>query len=288
MGNVWGAMKKHQAEQAEAAAAAQPSAQPIEAESAAALATVAESPLAPKTQPSEPSTARPATVTTGSPAYSPLAVAHHDRGGPIAEEFRSLRTNLLSQANDQKFCMMLTSSDIGEGKTVTCLNLGIVMAERQDRRTIIVDFDLRRRTMAGLLSAKNAPGIVDVLRGNARLDDVIQPTFYPNLFFIPAGEIKPEELGELVTRPELDECAVRLRQQFDYVLVDSPPVNIVSETAMIGRAFGDALLVVRMNKTHKESVDRAIRLLRSANIRLSGMVLTHRTYAIPNYLYKYS
>ena len=65
-------------------------------------------------------------------------------------------------------------------------------------------------------------------------------------------------------------------------------MNIVAETGMIGRAVGEALLVVRMNKTRRESAEKAIRLLHSANVDLAGLVLTHRTYQIPEYLYKYT
>lgn len=220
--------------------------------------------------------------------YSALLVAHHDRGGALAEEYRSLRTNLLAHCPDQRFCHMVTSADVGEGKTVTCANLAVIMAERQDRRTVIVDFDLRRMSLAKLFRMTISPGVVDVLRGSVRLADAVRPTVYPNLFVLPSGEVQGHEVGELVTRPEMDEMVADLRRRYDYVLFDTPPMNIVAETGMIGRAVGEALLVVRMNKTRRESVEKAIRLLHSANVQLAGMVLTHRTYQIPEYLYKYT
>jgi Mrp family chromosome partitioning ATPase len=105
---------------------------------------------------------------------------------------------------------------------------------------------------------------------------------------LPSGEARGDEVGELVTRPEMDEMTADLRRRYDYVLFDTPPMNVVAETGMIGRSVGEALLVVRMNKTRRESVEKAIRLLHSANVKLAGLVLTHRTYQIPEYLYRYT
>jgi capsular exopolysaccharide synthesis family protein len=295
MGNVWEAMKKHQAEKAEKAVAAgdnrdgKPAAPPAPTQSDSVAPTDAASPVVlagvaatvPKGDPRSP---RP----RGADGYSPLLAAHHDRGGALAEEYRGLRTSLLAQCQDQRFCFMVTSSEAGEGKTLTCANLAVIMAERQDRKTIVLDFDLRKCMIAGLFNGRQGPGVAEVIRGTARLDDVMQPTVYPTLFFVSAGEVTGEEVGELVTRPEMDEMVAELRRRFDYVMLDTPPINIVAETGMIGRAVGEALLVVQMNKTRRESVDKAIRLLHAANIKLAGLVLTHRTYHIPGYLYKYS
>ena len=142
--------------------------------------------------------------------------------------------------------------------------------------------------MAGMLNAKPAPGVVDLLRGTCRLSETVQSTVYPNLFFIPAGHAHGNELGELAIRPELEEMVAELRRSYDYVIIDTPPMNVVSETGVIGKSVGEALLVVRMNKTHKESIEKTVRLLHAANVKIVGLVLTHRTYHIPDYLYKYS
>jgi polysaccharide biosynthesis transport protein len=220
--------------------------------------------------------------------YSQVLMAHHDRGGAIAEEYRALRTNLLAQYPDERFCLLVTSAEAGEGKTVSTLNLSLVLAERQERRTIVVDGDLRKRTVAGLLHIDNAPGLTDVLRGAKRIADVIRPTAYPNLFVIPAGQSKQAEVGEILGRPELEEAVNELRRSYDYVLIDTPPITIASDAGMLGRTAGEALIVVRMNKTRRESVDRAIGLLHAANVKPVGMILTHQRYYIPNYLYRYS
>ncbi len=284
MGNVSKAMKRREAEQASESRPTGPD--------AAAKTGEGKSPSpggAPAAAKGVPTPLRPAGAPVGRRnGYAPELCAYHDRGGRVAEEYRGLRTNLLAQAPDQRFCFVVTSAVGSEGKTVTCLNLALVMAERRDYRTIVIDCDFRRPTVAKLVRAEPQPGIAEVLRGEAALDEAIRPTTQPNLFIAPSGKVSREELGELVTRAELSEMMETLRSNYDYVLVDTPPINTVSETAMIGRVAGEALVVVRMNKTHQESVEKAVGLLRAANVDIAGMVLTHQKYYIPNYLYYYS
>lgn len=216
--------------------------------------------------------------------YSKLLVVHYDRGGKIAEEYRTLRTSLLGQCAGERFCYVVTSAENGEGKTVTAINLGLIMAERQDRRTIIVDCDLRKNDMANLLAAKSSPGLADILRGTAAMEDIIQPTDYPNLFFVPAGQANADQIGKLLAGSDLQDITDEFRKEYDYVLLDSPPINNVSDAGMTARAAGEALLVARMNRTHRQSTKRAIRLLNAANVKLAGIVLTHWKRSLPRFL----
>jgi capsular exopolysaccharide synthesis family protein len=270
--NVWDAMKKHEAERAAETPPADPAAPP--ADLAAAPAATATAPAAPQ-----------AVGSVGLNGYSSELCVHHERGGAIAEDFRGLRTSLLAQYPDERFCVLVTSAEKGEGKTVATLNLALVLAERQERRTVIVDCDLRARRVGRLMHLNETPGFVDLLQGSASLKDVLRSTAYPNLFVIPAGRTDRNEVGELLHRPELDETVSALRRDFDYVLFDTPPVVVAPDACMLGRAMTDALLVVRMNKTRRETVDSAIRLLHAANIKPIGVVLTHRRYYIPEILY---
>lgn len=220
--------------------------------------------------------------------YSRSLITHHDRGDTITEEYRALKTNLMARYPDERFCTLVTSAGAGEGKTVTTLNMALVLAESVDRKTLVVDFDLRRGKMANYLGVQPTPGMVDLLREKATLDEVIQPTAYPNVFFLPKGRCDSSEVGGLLGRPALDEIVPQMRKQFDFVLFDTPPINMVSDAGIIGRYTGHGLVVVRMNRTRKESVDKAIRLLHAANVELDGLILTHQKYYIPNYLYRYS
>jgi protein-tyrosine kinase len=291
--NVFDAMKKSQAEQAgqtppaEAAAAAviSQAASGTAAEAAAPAASPVQALLREGTQPSPPELLP---VATGGNGYSLALTVHHDRGGPITEQYRALRTSLLSQYADERFCLVVTSAERGEGKSVTCLNLAMVLAERPERRTVVVDGDLRQRQIALLLNMPNTPGLADLLRGQRKIPDVVQGTAYPNLFVIPAGQPDADEVALLLGRPDIGEVIAELRQRYDYVLVDAPPVNVVADAAMLSRAVGEALVVMRLDKTHIDSTERAIRLLKAANVKVAGMVLTHQKFHIPNYLYRYS
>jgi capsular exopolysaccharide synthesis family protein len=288
-------MKKHQAEQAQQAAEAAPAPgveQPAantagkESPSRAALPSVmAQITMQPPAAPPRATSLPPADAGKH---LSPILVTYHNRGGKITEEYRALRTNLLAQNPNEKFCYLITSAQPDEGKTVTCLNLGIVMAERVDRKTIIIDCDLRKRQCAAMLGVPSTPGVAELLRGEATFKDVVQSTPYPNLFFIPSGAANISEIGELIGRPEAEDLVGQLRRQYDYVIFDTPPISITSDAGMLGKSIGEALVVVRMNKTKIETVERAIEMLRSANIKPVGLILTHQKYHIPSYLYRYS
>ena len=282
MGNVWDAMKKHQAEQAAAGQA------PPESADAGSPAGTPGSPATGASPPAAGSTPIPPPPPSSSKGYADILVAHHDRGGRITEQYRALRTHLLAQHVDERFCILITSADAEEGKSVTCVNLALTLAERRERTTVIVDGDLRRGRIAKMLASQSSPGLADVLRGKRDIRDVLQTTVYPNLFFVPMGQARRDEAADLVGRPEMEEAVALLRRQFDYVLLDSPPVNAISDACIIGGAAGEALLVMRMNKTPRDAADRAIRLLNASNVKVIGMVLTHQKYYIPNYLYRYS
>lgn len=218
---------------------------------------------------------------------SELLVAHKDRGGQVTEEFRALRTALLATSPDERFCYLITSPESGDGKTLTCLNLALVMIERLDYKTVVVDCDLRKGAISRYLKGRRSPGAAEVLRGAATIKDVTQPTAYPNMFFIPAGKAHPNEVGELVGGPDLMEFVTDLRRMYDYVIIDTPPINSFSDVGMLGLATGEALLVVRMNRTHRSSVLKSIRLLNAANVKLAGLVLTDRKHFLPSNVYRY-
>jgi len=288
VGNVYDAMKKFKAEQAAQASAGQDRSAPLGQTAGADQPDVvdAEAPRRPR---------RPRLRTNG---YARELVAYCDRGGRLAEEYRALRTNLLARYDDNRFCMLVTSAEAAEGKTVTCLNLAFVLAELPDRRTIIIDCDLQKGNMNTLLDMPPTPGLADVLRGEAAAEDAIHETACENLFVMPSGEVEQEEVGELLSRPELEELIQALRREYDYVLLDTPPIRVAgakrqhgrsisySTAGILGRTAKDAVLVVRMNKTRRESIDAAIRQLQSANVRPVGLVLTHQRHVIPEFLYR--
>ncbi len=300
MGNVYDAMKKFEAEQAARAAEGAPGASPPAGAAAESAPEAPRSavPAASGAEPRADAGRRPGSRRAAMNGYAPELVAYRDRGGRLAEEYRALRTNLLARYEEGRFCILVTSAQAGEGKTVTCLNLGFVLAEIPDRRTLIVDGDLQKGNVNALLGMPPTPGLAEVLRGEATVESAVRPTVCPNLFVLPAGRVTQEEVGDLLARPELEALFDYFRRQFDHVLIDTPPIRVAgvrrryresisySTAGILGRTAKDALLVVRMNKTARESVASAIRQLESANVRPVGLVLTHQRHYIPEFLYR--
>ena len=220
-------------------------------------------------------------------SYPHELVVHHDRGGALAEQYRGLRTNVLTHCPEGGVCLGITSAEMGEGKTVTCLNLGLVLAELPSVRVVMVDGDLRKRTLTILSKVNEKPGVVDVLRGTCSLNEAMQSTAYPNLDVLPSGRAEYHELGEILGGFQRSDIIKRLQLEYDCVLVDMPPVGVVSDAGVIGRSVGDTLLVVRMHKTNRTAVERAVSLLRAAEIGIAGMFLTHQKTYVPKYLGRY-
>ncbi len=219
--------------------------------------------------------------------YSKVLVAYHNRSDRIVEKYRTLRTSLLAQNKSGRISYMVTSPQAGEGKTVTALNLAFTLAECRDKRTIVVDGDLRKKGISSLLKIKQSPGFSDLLEGTAQLDDIVQPTSCGNLFVIPAGSVSSDEASGLLTNPELAQLIEHLKREYDFLLFDTPPVNDVSDASILGQVLGDALMVVKMNATHQNSVEQAINLLKSVNVNIAGVVLTHYKPHVPKLLNKY-
>jgi len=226
-----------------------------------------------------PTADRTADVPSGD--FSHLLAAYHDPGGRIAEQFRSLRTSLLARFPEDRFCLMVTSAAPREGKTVSCLNLGFVLAEQVDHRTVVVDLDLRKGAMASLLNARPSPGVAEFLLGTAGLSDILHTTVCPNLFYIPAGDVRDRFSGELLGRSGLKKLVEQLRRDFDYVLIDTPAANRFSDAGVAGLATGQALLIVRARKTARDAVEQAIQSLRKAKVDVVGILMTHcRNHAL--------
>ena len=167
------------------------------------------------------------------------------------------------------------SSSQGRDHSVTGWRcLAFALAEDRDRRTVVVDCNLRRPQVAALLRTAAAPGVADVLRRAATLADVIWNTVAQNLFAFPAGHATGYEVGELLRSPALDDVMADLRHRFDYVLLDSPPIRVAPDVGFLGRAAPQALLVVRLHKTRRPSISKSIALLHAANITPLGLALT--------------
>ena len=170
----------------------------------------------------------------------------------VAEMFRLLRTNLqFVGAGRRQQVLLITSSMSGEGKTFVSMNLGASLA-LANHRVLLVGLDLRRPKLESYIHASadgRTPGVTNYLTGNATLEEVITPVRdWGNLFYIPAGAIPPNP-AELIMLPQVGAMFNTLKERFDYILIDTPPVGIVTDALLLNNIVDTTLYVVRQNVT---------------------------------------
>lgn len=215
-------------------------------------------------------------------------VPYYERSSLVAEQYRSLRTRLLSQNPQYEHRILaITSAVPKEGKSVTTLNLGSTFAEVRHLRIIAVDADFRRSSLAQMLNQPEGPGLADVLNGTARYEDVIRKTPIPNLLFLPAGSTQGRSAAELLASAETRQVFKRIRHDFHYTLVDTPPATTVTDVGIIGQMCTGVIMVVRLHRTHAAVARRATRLLQVNNINILGALIVGRDAPVGRYAYGY-
>ena len=222
--------------------------------------------------------------------YSAEVVVHHDRGSVITEQYRQIRTQILARARNRRLqTHVITSSAPNEGKTITSMNLGFVFSELRNHKTLLIECDIRRPNFERLLDRKCEAGLLQLLRGQtSEVDAAIQHTVYDNLDFIAAGGREPVHSTELLSSPRMAQVLDRLKDRYDHIFIDTPPVVTVTDASILGAMCDATMLVVRLNKTPAELIDRAKRLLRAANCEIAGVILTHLDQEPLRYLYRYA
>ena len=190
----------------------------------------------------------------------------------VREAYKSLRTNMrffLNEEGCKKIC--ITSGAMSEGKSITILNLAISIAE-DDKRVLLIDADMRRPTLARLLNAPASPGLSNVLAGLASEKDAVHRSAYSNLDVMFAGDIPPNP-SELLGNRRMRELLDNLSEKYDYILVDTPPVNVVTDTCVVAGMLHGVLYLVRKDKADRASVIKGVNQLELTGARLLGFVM---------------
>lgn len=200
-------------------------------------------------------------------------LALSEPGHLATEAIRSLRTSLHFGMLDAKTrSVMLTSSAPGAGKSFTAVNLAVISAQAS-QKVCLVDADLRRGQLRRYLGVpKAAPGLSEVLSGEARLDDVLVNGPTEGLCFLPTGRYPPNP-SELLMRPAFGELIAELDRRFDLTIIDTPPVLAVTDPVVIGRVVGSCIIVSRYDVTPLGEVEAVVRQLRGSGIKPAGAVL---------------
>jgi tyrosine-protein kinase Etk/Wzc len=205
----------------------------------------------------------------------------------IGEQIRSLRTSLnhLHPGKRTGRVTLVTSSIAGEGKSFVASNLAVALAA-SGRKTLILEFDLRKPKIAGNFGLNQAKGIGEFLEGKVPADEIIRACSQPNLFMISAGML-PENPSELLEAPIIDELVEKLRMEFDDVLIDTPPVFLITDAMLLARLADATLYVIRQNfsfKKHLNFIKRIVQEDKLPNVQVVFNAIQNRG----EYRYGYS
>jgi len=204
----------------------------------------------------------------------------------VTEAYRTLRSSLmLSQAGGPPHVMLLTSAARGEGKSTTAINTAIVFAQ-MGVRVLVIDADLRRPTCHKLLKMDNGAGLADVLAGQVDCQDAIRATAAPNLFLMSSGTTPPNP-AELLGSKKMQESLQQLREQYEFIFVDSSPVMAVSDAVYLSAMVDGTLLVVN-RKTPKPLIRKARARLDTPHTKMLGIILNQVDTRHEGYSYYYS
>jgi capsular exopolysaccharide synthesis family protein len=208
-----------------------------------------------------------------------------DPASEFAEAYRSLRTNLFYALVDSPpKVVVLTSPGPGEGKSTTCANLGVVLAQA-DKRTLILDCDLRKPVMHRYFGTRNIAGMVDVLVGKYGLEDVWHEPL-TTLKMVTVGPVPPNPT-ELLSSNRFSELLAGVRERFDYVLVDAPPIGPVSDPAILATKGDGVLMVLDAQNTRKAALRQAVRSLEAVGANVLGTVMNNVKASRGGYYYGY-
>ena len=203
----------------------------------------------------------------------PTLVAVHDRSSTITEQYRAARTWLLRRnASGQRPCVAITSSVPREGKSVTTANLSVVMAEVRHLAVLAIDCDFRQGSLAKMFKMPNSPGLSDVLAGRATLEEAISVTPLGNLSVLTAGTSQDLNPPELLNSQTAARVFDEIRERYHYTLVDTPPVQWLSDIGVIGALCSGIVMVVRMNKTASHLVRQSVHWLQANNLNVLGCI----------------
>lgn len=220
-------------------------------------------------------------------ADSPELVSFDLPRSELAESYRALRTSiLLSSLGSPPKVILVTSALPQEGKTTTSINSAIVLAQRGGR-VLLVDADLRRPGVHKALGLRNISGLSTMMTGGDACEDAITSTKIPNLFVLTAGPPPPQP-AELLGSTLMKDYLARLRQEFDHIVIDTPPALSVTDAVLLSIEADSVIIVIRSGQTTKAALRRVRDLLVNVNARITGIVVNaFDLHSGSSYYYQY-
>ena len=207
----------------------------------------------------------------------------------VAEAYKLLRTNIMFSFSDEGrgHVIGVTSSLQSEGKSSTAVNTAYALAE-SGAKVVLIDADLRRPSVASKLNLSRTPGLTNTLvaRGNWR--ELLQRNpLAPNMDVLTSGDVPPNP-SELLGSSRMEQLVQELAKEYDYVIVDLPPVNVVSDAIAVSRYLDGVIMVVRNGVSEQRMLAEAMRQLNLVNVRVLGFVFRESTVGGSKYRKKYN
>ena len=213
----------------------------------------------------------------------------------VEEAYKSIRTNImLSVMKKGSKTIVVSSSMANEGKTTTTTNLAISISQA-DQRVLLIDGDLRKPKIHHYFSIPNAPGLTNYLgssvnsRTSQKVDlfSIVHPTEYKNLSVITSGSIPPNP-GEILGSEPMSEFLKEVSEHFDYIIIDTPPINVVSDALPVIRESDGVVMVVRANASTHPELQKALDSLKFIDAKILGFVVNYESEKKSRYgYYKY-
>jgi capsular exopolysaccharide synthesis family protein len=201
----------------------------------------------------------------------PHLVAITQPRSAYCEQFRSLRTKILQAGErEQMQTFVITSAGMGEGKTLTALNLAWLLAQTEGVRALVIDSDLRQPCATEYLAIDAPRGLSEVLGGEVSLCDAIVRLDPAGLYLLPGGRAR-DDVAELLSGPTYAAVIAEARRLFDFIIIDAPPMGIFTDANVLINRADAALMVVRAGKTRYAMVDKLLAQL--PRERMLGVVL---------------
>lgn len=198
-------------------------------------------------------------------------IVQKDSKSPISEAYRAVRTNLQFAGADKKIkCISFTSSMPSEGKSTTISNIALTMAQ-DDKKVLLIDADMRKPVQHQIFGLFNK-GLSNCIAMNMSLDEAIQPSDHPNLDILASGPVPPNP-SELLGSQKMDELLQQVKNIYDYVLVDMPPILAVIDAAVLSPKVDGIVFVIKSGKISPDEAKLAKSRLEQAGANILGAVL---------------
>lgn len=204
----------------------------------------------------------------------------------VVEAYKMLRTNLIFTLNKVGCKKIIVTSGLArEGKSTTSANLAIVLAQ-MNSRVLLVDCDLRKASVHKIFKINCVPGISDLLAGLCQPIEALHDTDQPNLKVICAGTMPPNP-GELLGSDDMEAFILQMEENFDYIIIDTPPVNMVSDALTLSKFCDGVIVVARQNQTIHSELSKTLSRLAFVEAKVLGLILNDAEMKKGYYHYKY-